>query len=115
MVPFNIVFYNIFAGPGRGPDIYGTEPWSRAEGESDQVNRFVDAVLVARPLAELVRSGFADVLGPLPVDEKSERLLVRVPRAHGGALARAIADVQRDRSLRDEPVVRVRLDPTDIG
>jgi alpha-1,2-mannosyltransferase len=27
VVPFNIVFYNIFAGPGRGPDIYGTEPW----------------------------------------------------------------------------------------
>lgn len=27
-VPFNIVYYNVFAGPGRGPDIYGTEPWS---------------------------------------------------------------------------------------
>lgn len=26
-VPFNIVLYNMFAGPGRGPDIYGTEPW----------------------------------------------------------------------------------------
>jgi alpha-1,2-mannosyltransferase len=27
VVPFNIVFYNIFSGPGRGPEIYGTEPW----------------------------------------------------------------------------------------
>ena len=26
-MPFNIVFYNIFSGEGRGPEIYGTEPW----------------------------------------------------------------------------------------
>jgi alpha-1,2-mannosyltransferase len=26
-VPWNIVKYNIFGGEGRGPDIYGTEPW----------------------------------------------------------------------------------------
>jgi alpha-1,2-mannosyltransferase len=27
VVPFNIVFYNVFSGAGRGPEIYGTEPW----------------------------------------------------------------------------------------
>lgn len=27
MVPWNIVQYNIFGGEGRGPDLYGTEPW----------------------------------------------------------------------------------------
>ena len=27
MVPLNIVFYNVFSGPGKGPEIYGTEPW----------------------------------------------------------------------------------------
>jgi len=27
VVPLNIVLYNIFSGPGRGPEIYGTEPW----------------------------------------------------------------------------------------
>ena len=27
VVPFNIVWYNLFAGLGRGPDIFGTEPW----------------------------------------------------------------------------------------
>jgi alpha-1,2-mannosyltransferase len=27
LVPLNIVLYNVFAGPGRGPNIYGTEPW----------------------------------------------------------------------------------------
>lgn len=27
IVPLNIVIYNIFSGPGKGPEIYGTEPW----------------------------------------------------------------------------------------
>ncbi|RFU30567.1 hypothetical protein B7463_g5782, partial [Scytalidium lignicola] len=27
MVPLNIVLYNVFSGPGRGPEIFGTEPW----------------------------------------------------------------------------------------
>jgi len=27
IVPFNIVLYNVFSGPGRGPEIFGTEPW----------------------------------------------------------------------------------------
>ncbi|KAF2147215.1 glycosyltransferase family 22 protein [Aplosporella prunicola CBS 121167] len=26
-VPLNIVLYNVFSGPGKGPDIYGTESW----------------------------------------------------------------------------------------
>ncbi|KAK8215600.1 Alg9-like mannosyltransferase family-domain-containing protein [Phyllosticta paracitricarpa] len=26
-VPLNIVLYNVFSGPGRGPEIYGVEPW----------------------------------------------------------------------------------------
>ncbi|KAI5287357.1 mannosyltransferase [Ascosphaera aggregata] len=28
VVPWNIVAYNIFGGQGRGPDIYGVEPWT---------------------------------------------------------------------------------------
>ncbi|GFF65769.1 alpha-1,2-mannosyltransferase (Alg9), putative [Aspergillus lentulus] len=28
VVPWNIVAYNIFGGEGRGPDIFGTEPWT---------------------------------------------------------------------------------------
>ncbi|KAI8579539.1 hypothetical protein K450DRAFT_271849 [Umbelopsis ramanniana AG] len=27
-VPLNIVLYNVFGGPDRGPNIFGTEPWS---------------------------------------------------------------------------------------
>ncbi|KAK6527847.1 mannosyltransferase [Orbilia ellipsospora] len=26
-VPLNIVLYNVFGGEGKGPDLYGTEPW----------------------------------------------------------------------------------------
>lgn len=26
-MPLNIVLYNVFSGAGKGPDIYGTEPW----------------------------------------------------------------------------------------
>jgi alpha-1,2-mannosyltransferase len=28
VVPWNIVFYNVLSRDGRGPDIFGTEPWS---------------------------------------------------------------------------------------
>lgn len=28
LVPWNIVSYNVFGGEERGPDLYGTEPWS---------------------------------------------------------------------------------------
>ncbi|KAI9370811.1 Alg9-like mannosyltransferase family-domain-containing protein [Aspergillus egyptiacus] len=28
VVPWNIVAYNVFGGEGRGPDIFGTEPWT---------------------------------------------------------------------------------------
>lgn len=28
LVPWNIVSYNVFGGKERGPDLYGTEPWS---------------------------------------------------------------------------------------
>lgn len=28
LVPWNIVTYNIFGGPGRGPEIFGTESWT---------------------------------------------------------------------------------------
>ena len=27
LAPLNLVVYNVFAGDGRGPDLYGTEPW----------------------------------------------------------------------------------------
>jgi primosomal protein N' (replication factor Y) (superfamily II helicase) len=69
----------------------------------------VDALLAAAELP----SG-ADLLGPVPVTDEVERTLVRVPRAEGAKLAAALQAVTRLRSVRKEPVVRVRLDPVQI-
>jgi primosomal protein N' (replication factor Y) len=64
----------------------------------------------------------ADLLGPVPEqrrpgeDGERERYLVRVPRANGRELARALADVQAVRSAKKTPEhVRVQLDPLDLG
>jgi primosomal protein N' (replication factor Y) len=81
------------------------------EGEPASVGELVDEVL-----AQPTMTGIADVLGPVPVDDATERLLLRVPRAAGQALAAAVAEVQRRRRPRkNAPVVRVRMDPIEIG
>ncbi|MEV5002073.1 primosomal protein N' [Nocardioides sp. LML1-1-1.1] len=59
----------------------------------------------------------ADLLGPVPVagsDDGEERLVVRVPRAQGAALARALGEAQRLRSARKLEGVRVQVDPPEI-
>ncbi|MFD0401079.1 primosomal protein N' [Kitasatospora sp. NPDC127121] len=62
----------------------------------------------------------ADVLGPVPAPalrgEEQERALLRVPPGQGAALAAALKAAQIARiALRTPEVVRVRVDPTDIG
>jgi primosomal protein N' (replication factor Y) len=59
----------------------------------------------------------AQLLGPVTLDAADEeRMLVRVPRADGRALAAALAAAQSVRAARKatEPV-RVRLDPVELG
>ncbi|MDQ3988264.1 MAG: primosomal protein N' [Actinomycetota bacterium] len=61
----------------------------------------------------------AEVLGPVPVPGKSdsarERLLIRVPRSEGSALATALAALQAGRSARKLPdSLRVELDPVEL-
>ncbi|MGW4643975.1 primosomal protein N' family DNA-binding protein [Sphaerisporangium sp. NPDC004334] len=66
--------------------------------------------------------GEAQVLGPVPVEgarsgpeEPQERLMVRVPRAAGPALARALKGAAGVRSARKAPdLVRVCMDPIDL-
>lgn len=90
----------------------GFPPASRMaslEGAPDDVDAFL-------AMAELPAQ--ADLLGPVPVsaiDSGIERTLVRVPRAQGAALAAALQAASRLRSVKKEPVVRVRLDPAEIG
>lgn len=52
----------------------------------------------------------AEVLGPVRVDDE-ERVVVRVPRAQGGGLSRALGDLQRARSGRKLDAVRIQVDP----
>jgi primosomal protein N' (replication factor Y) len=82
---------------------------------------------VAEFLASLTLPAAAEVLGPVPVPtptrggapanlEPTERMLVRVPRAQGTALAAALKAAQAGRSARKAVgVVRVELDPAVLG
>jgi primosomal protein N' (replication factor Y) len=54
----------------------------------------------------------AETLGPVPFGEDGEqRVVVRVPRAHGTALSQALGLLQRVRSARKLDAVRVQVDP----
>jgi primosomal protein N' (replication factor Y) len=85
------------------------------EGGPAAVAEVVEGVLAQLPAAE--------VLGPVEIEPERpgdtdlrERALLRVPRAHGKALAAALHTAQAGRSARKatDPV-RVRLDPAEIG
>jgi primosomal protein N' (replication factor Y) len=82
-----------------------------------------DAAAVAEFLRSLELPGGAEVLGPVPAiaagpagSDAAERMLVRVPRAQGAALARALKAGQAGRSARKAAgSVRVELDPAVLG
>jgi primosomal protein N' (replication factor Y) len=65
-------------------------------------------------LTLLDRPPGTEVLGPVTVDEGQSRVVVRVPRAHGPALSRALGEVQRVRSARKLDAVRIQVDPVSI-
>jgi primosomal protein N' (replication factor Y) len=56
----------------------------------------------------------AELLGPVDVGEGESRLVVRVPRAQGAALSRALGELQRVRSARKLDPVRVQVDPQSL-
>ncbi|WP_107774672.1 primosomal protein N' [Nocardioides sediminis] len=56
----------------------------------------------------------AEVLGPVPVAEDEQRVVVRVPLTQGGALSRALGELQRVRSARKLDAVRIQVDPPTI-
>jgi primosomal protein N' (replication factor Y) len=69
-------------------------------------------------LAELVErewTSHTEVLGPVPVDQRSpeagERLILRAPRREGAELARLLASVAAERSAAKLPGVRIQIDP----
>ena len=74
------------------------------------------AAAVADLLAASTLPPEATVVGPVPVDRDTERMLVRVPRASGLQLAHALKSAQALRSARKAPEsVRVTLDPIELG
>jgi primosomal protein N' (replication factor Y) len=53
----------------------------------------------------------AEVLGPVDLVEGESRVVVRVPRAEGPDLSRALGELQRLRSARKLDAVRIQVDP----
>jgi primosomal protein N' (replication factor Y) len=56
-----------------------------------------------------------EVIGPIPVDEHHERLLLRVRRRDGAALAAVLAKAVAERSSAKAEQVRVQIDPREIA
>ena len=57
----------------------------------------------------------AELIGPIPVDERTERLLLRVRRRDGAALAAALAEQNAARASSKAEPVRIQIDPREIG
>ena len=53
----------------------------------------------------------AELLGPVALDDQECRVVVRVPRAQGPELSRALGELQRVRSSRKLDAVRIQVDP----
>ena len=76
-------------------------------------------------LAALALPEGSEVLGPVPLpvpergvvgaDPLPQRVVVRVPRAAGGALSRTLVEMQGVRSARKLSPVRVQVDPVELG
>lgn len=103
------------------------ETVSRAEAGLPPASRLASLTAPAEVLAEaLEQLGVpegVDVLGPVPVlptgpsalaEDDLERVVLKVPRVAGPGLSRALADLQRRRSARKQPVVRVQVDPPSL-
>jgi primosomal protein N' (replication factor Y) (superfamily II helicase) len=56
-----------------------------------------------------------EAIGPIPVDEHSERLLLRVRRRDGAALAAVLAKATAERANTKADPVRVQIDPREIA
>jgi primosomal protein N' (replication factor Y) len=70
---------------------------------------------LAELLAAAVLPADTQVIGPVPSDKETERVLIRVARASGAALATALKTAAASRSARKsaEPV-RIVLDPVEL-
>ncbi len=56
----------------------------------------------------------AEILGPVPVGDDEERIVIRVPRAQGAALSKALRELQQVRAGRKLDAVRIQVDPSEL-
>jgi primosomal protein N' (replication factor Y) len=97
----------------------GRELAERAELGFPPAARFASLTGPPAAVAELVAAArlpdTAEPLGPVAAGDGVERLLLRVPRSDGAALAVALHDAAAVRSARKAPdPVRVQLDPLEL-
>jgi primosomal protein N' (replication factor Y) (superfamily II helicase) len=97
-----------------------TELAARAELGFPPMARMAALDGAPEALAGLEIPAGIEVLGPVPipgdVQGKRERVLLRVPRSEGSALAAALAVIQAGRSARKMPdPLRVQLDPVELS
>ena len=62
-------------------------------------------------LTLLAAPASAELLGPVELAEGESRVVIRVPRAEGADLSRALGELQRLRSARKLDAVRIQVDP----
>jgi primosomal protein N' (replication factor Y) (superfamily II helicase) len=91
----------------------------RAELGFPPARRFASLTGVPAAVADLLAAArlpaSAEPLGPVPAGDGAERLLLRVPRADGAALAAALHAAAAVRSARKAPdPVRIQLDPLEL-
>jgi primosomal protein N' (replication factor Y) (superfamily II helicase) len=91
----------------------------RAELGFQPARRFASLTGAPAAVADLLATArlpaSAEVLGPVPAGDAAERLLLRVPRADGAALAAALHAAAAVRSARKAPdPVRIQLDPLEL-
>jgi primosomal protein N' (replication factor Y) len=73
-----------------------------------------ESAAVTEAAAELSLPPGAELLGPVPVDDETERLVVRVPRRFGPDLSRTLVEMQGVRAAKKLETVRVQVDPFDL-
>ena len=75
------------------------------EGDSPQINKIYQA---------LARGDQFSLLGPVPTPGDRAKVILTVPVDRGQELATFLFDFQRYRSLKNQPIIQVRLDPYSI-
>ncbi|WP_208006841.1 primosome assembly protein PriA [Aeromicrobium phragmitis] len=89
----------------------------RAETHLPPVGRLATVEGPTAEIAPLMQRSWTphtEILGPVPVDEQRERLILRAPRREGSALAAALKQAAAERSAAKLPPWRIQIDPIDF-